>query len=64
MLEAEFLGYSEKENQELEALLREVGVPIESHDIEEDEGELVAKLDDKKILDVLQRDLSAFQSRD
>lgn len=68
MLEEQFLGYSEQENKELEALLREVGMQGE---FPSDDGlfgdpgiQEQAKLDDRKILDVLRQDLNGLQEQD
>lgn len=67
MLEEQFLGYSEQENKELEALLKEVGMGGEfptDDDFLRDQGRLEQeKLDDRKILDVLRQDLDGLREQ-
>ena len=67
MLEEQFLGYSEQENKELEALLKEVGM---QGGFTTDDGSLrdyvsqeQEKLDDSKLLDVLRQDLKGLQEQ-
>ncbi|KAA6407635.1 MAG: hypothetical protein FRX48_08473 [Lasallia pustulata] len=64
MLEEQFLGYSEQENKELEALLKEVGMqgefPTDDGFFRDHEIQKQEKLDDRKILDVLRQDLKGL----
>ena len=67
MLEEQFLGHSEKENRELEALLKEVVMPGDSSreddSIRDQAVRREEKLDDRKILDVLRQDLDGLQEQ-
>lgn len=67
MLEEQFLGYSEQENKELEALLKEVGMqgefPTDDGFFRDHEIQRQEKLDDRKILDVLRQDLKGLQDQ-
>lgn len=68
MLEEQFLGYSEQENKELEALLRQSGMhgefPSDDGPFRDPGMQEQDKLDDRKILDVLRRDLNDLQEQD
>lgn len=65
MLEEQFLGYSEQENKELEALLNEVGMqgtfPLDDGSFGDSGMQEQDRLDDRKILDVLRQDLNGLQ---
>ncbi|MCJ1301112.1 hypothetical protein MMC08_003911 [Hypocenomyce scalaris] len=67
MLEEQFLGYSEKENRELEALLKEVVMPGDSPREDDSMRDQAVrgeeKLNDRKILDVLRQDLDGLQEQ-
>lgn len=67
MLEEQFLGYSEQENKELEALLKEVGMqgefPTDDGSFQDPGLQEQERFDDRKILDVLRRDLNALHEQ-